>query len=190
MVKALIVGLFILSVIAITLFSLRSSSNSFPKGNTPKPEEKASVAQTTLSFSPDPLTVSEDTGKIDLIIDTGKENKVTAVQVAIKYNPRHLPSVDITPGSFFQNPIVLFKKIDDKKGIISFAVALPPGSGGENGQGTFAHITFTTERDSNEITGLQFLPETVVAATHINTSTLKEAINGRIVIQVPEKQPL
>ncbi len=65
-----------------------------------------SPAQTNLFLSPNPLIISSPSASVDLNIDT-KENKVTAVQLELSYDPQAIIITDITPSNFFTNPVVL-----------------------------------------------------------------------------------
>src|SRR5687767_6354561 len=67
------------------------------------------AAQSTLSILPNPASVSSPSGSVDVVLDSGT-NKATAVQLELSYDPKVLSNVDITPGNFFDNAIVLLKE--------------------------------------------------------------------------------
>ena|ERR1035437_2090897 len=100
-----------------------------PKVNAPvtttvKPIQ--SPVQTTLVISSEPIQDKVNPLKytVDVAIDSGQDN-VTAVQLELSYNPKALTNVDIAPGTFFNNPNILLKKIDPVNGRITYALGVP-----------------------------------------------------------------
>lgn len=165
--------LLILVLIGTVVFLLALSINT-----TQTPQETTviatpSPAQTVLSLS---SPVATGAGKqIDVNINTGN-NKVTAVQLELEYNPDELTNVDIEPASFFENPVVLFKTINEKDGRVSIAFGVPPGQSGVTGSGTVANLTFNVATVSGQTT-ISFLPKTLVSAEGIAKSVLKSTID-------------
>lgn len=138
---------------------------------TSKGKKQASYAHTTLKIG-DPIQASTTSAAYssDVDIETG-ENKITAVQIELSYDPEALTNVDIKPGVFVPNALVLLKKIDPVEGRITLALALPLGQKGIQGQGNVAVITFTQKENSTS--AVNFLPKTQVTAEGISQSVLK-----------------
>lgn len=132
----------------------------------PTPFQKA-----VLSFSPDPVLVSSGSSSVDAVIDTGG-NRVTAVQLELKYDPTALSQITITPSTFIPNATVLIKKIDTVNGRISYAVGIPPKQTPLMGTGTVATIRFVLS-DTAKQTTIDFLPKTLVTAEGLTPSVLK-----------------
>lgn len=174
----LIIFLVIATVLLVAL-AMAPTGSPLP---TPKlGEQKEEVADTTLSFSElyqdDESADASGAAQVslsDVLIDTGK-NKVTGVQLEIKYNPALLGSVDIVAGDFLQNPAVLLKRIDTEEGIISFALGTE--GDGLSGAGTVATITFVPRAGVRGETALEFLSKTSVVAEDVDKTVLKE-MNG------------
>lgn len=175
-----IILIIVLSVIAgIAVFVAVSPKNETP-GNVSQPAvvtlptPTPVMAYTTLSLLPNPLTISTASASVDVSIDT-KTNKVTAVQLEISYDPKKLVNVDIAPATFFDNPIVLVKKIDPKKGLITFALGISPTQTAKIGTGNVATITFTSAISKGGQTEIKVLPETLVTAEGVSSSVLKSS---------------
>lgn len=130
-----------------------------------------SYAHTTLMFS-EPVNANFGNYTTSVNIDSG-QNKVTAVQLEISYDPKVLTNVDIKPGPFIQNPIVLLKKVDQANGRISLALGIPLGQKGIAGTGTVAVISFNQTATAKGSTVINFLPKTAVTAQGIAQSVLK-----------------
>lgn len=143
-------------------------------------------ASTTFSFSPNPLIISSPSGSVDIMVDTNS-NKLTASQFEIQYDPTLITTVDITPGTFFANPVVLYKNIDVKNGKISFAFGIQPTGDEKQGEGTLATITFKSLMNTTgQDTTFTFLPKTQASQQGILTSVLKNAEDVTITyIQAP-----
>jgi len=117
-------------------------------------------AQTELSLSA-PIKTANGYSS-DVLISSGN-NKTTAVQLEISYDPKVLTNVDIKTGSFFTTPAVLLKKIDTADGLISYALGINPGQKPTGGNGVVATITFST------------VPGTTATQTPINFELKTEA---------------
>lgn len=144
------------------------------------------VYQVTLGFSPNPLLLSPSLptgqGSLDVIIDTGNK-KATAVQLELSYDPKVLSSVQLSPGTFFDNPIELIKNIDVDNGKISYAVAIAPNGIEKQGKGVVATVKFLANVQAVKATQISFLPKTLVTAAGITTSILKSSSPGSILFQ-------
>jgi flagellar basal body-associated protein FliL len=133
----LLLVLITLGLLAIALLPIIKS----PTVTKPTPATLA-YAQTTLSFSP-PVNAALNSYSTDVLISTG-DNKTTAVQLEISYDPKILTNVNVLPGAFFTSPVVLLKKIDTVNGRISYALGINPSQKPTGGSGTVATISFST----------------------------------------------
>lgn len=185
MARKTIVLIVVLAVAALGLTLLAIPSQNKPKPVAQLPKVTPNPLQTvlTISSAPVPLIASQSSFKTDVIINTG-QNKVTAVQLELAYDPKVLGQVDINPGAFFIDPTVVIKKIDEKEGRISFALKISPNQsgvlgGGVLGQGILAVINFKVEPSQKQTpTSILFLPKTEVSSQDLPGSTLKSTINA------------
>lgn len=176
---ALIIALFAITV-ALIVLAVFPVTQRTSISITPTPT--VSPAQTVLAFGPPVASTSAIASasaiySIDINILTGT-NKVNAVQLELSYDPDILVNVDIVPGDFFINPVVLLKNIDDTTGRISYALALSPGENGKQGTGTIATLKFNAL--SKTPTPVIFLAKTQVAAEGVQTSVLKSTIDTTV----------
>lgn len=176
----LILGLAAITILLIVVAVTPKKQITSPQ--TPKavitPEIKK--ANTLLSFSPASLSVSSNSGSLDVTIDP-KGDKITGVQLEIKYDPAVLSDVNITPSDLFKNALVLRKNIDKTKGDISFVLGVPPTTDAEKGEGKVAVITFNVLDKTNGQTVVRFLPDTLVTAEGLNYSVLKKTTDATII---------
>lgn len=153
---------------------------------TPPPEARPTPplpAQTVLSISPNPIVVSPNSsGSANILIDTG-ENQVTAVQFEITFDPKVIGNVDVAPGTFFANPLVLLRNVAQKKGTVSFAIGIQPTGNAKRGQGSVATLTFQVVSSTSQSSPLTFREETLVTATGATASVLKTALGSSIFIK-------
>lgn len=138
------------------------------------------VAKTIIFLSPNPLVTSSTSATVDVNIDT-KGNNITAVQLELSYDPRLLTVVDASPSGFFNNPLVLLENIDTQNGKISYALAIPPAGAPKRGSGIVATISFKTKMDVGQKTEINVLPKTMVTATGVTSSVLKQARGTTII---------
>lgn len=111
------------------------------------------------------------------------QNKpVTAVQLALSYNPQVLSSVTINPGQFFTNPVVLSNTVDPHKKMIFYVLAIRPNQQPPTGIGDLATITYTVNFGVASTISLEFLPQTKITELGIEESILKRAIGIEIPI--------
>ncbi len=153
---ALIASVFLaVGILSIFLFfsKKKNVSVSPPSATSVMPEDKTGIAQTTLAFSPSPYALTATTGSLAITI-ASDSNKITAAQLEISYDPTMLTNITITPGTFFDNPLVLLKNIDSKNGKIFYAIALQPTAQAKSGAGTLATITFTSTLTPSQKTQL------------------------------------
>jgi len=192
---ALIIGLIALTVILL-FAATRSGQQPKPTQPTPSTTPAASPsptppAYTTLQLSPNPITVSTaGTGKAEILIDT-YQNTATGVQVELSYDPKAITNIVMTPGAFFNNPLIIpqWNKIDQQTGRISHAQVLPPSQTGVKGKGVIATMTFSRVPNSGLTqTQLQFMPKTAVTQSGVNPSVLKSSAGTTINLGVTTAQ--
>lgn len=187
---ALIGGLFIVTAI---LIYMAVSPN---KGVVPTPlisrPTPAPVASSTLTLSPNPLTLSSQSGSVNVDLNSGV-NRVTGVQLELQYDPNVLTNVDVNPGTFFDNPLVLSKNIDTEKGLISYMIAIQPINGSpKKGTGTVATIIFNAQGAPGQTSEIKFREKTAVSAftdtgAAIPSSVLKTDTGTIIQFTFPEE---
>ena len=151
---------------------------------------KLPPAVTTIALSSTPdFAATSSSYSLDVKISSG-ENKVTAVQLEMSYDPKAINVTDILPGTFLNNPIVLLKKIDEQNGRVSYAVAIKPGDEIISGNGTIAKLVFKPVLGSKlATTEINFLPTTEVAAAGNAKSSLKSALGTTINLSTLGQQP-
>lgn len=157
----------ILIVSAAGLLALSLNTKTTPTTAVP-----VSIAQTTLVMTP-PVASTSGLLNSDIRINTNS-NAVNAVQVELSYDPKDLGDVDITAGTFFKNPLELFKKIDTQNGRISYAVGVALGEKGVAGSGIVAKLSFSKIRTVGT-TSISFLPKSLVTSSGISQSVLRSA---------------
>lgn len=172
----LVVGLVILTgvLLAISLYSKGPS----PISSIIKKDEENNFAKTSLVLSEE-VRKSSVSGvyEMDVNIDSD-DNEVTGAQLELSFDPKVLGKVDIKPGSFLSNPVVILKKIDTASGKITYMLGNQLGEPGVKGQGTIAVISFS--KTGNEETFIDFLPQTIVTAQGLDQSVLKETVSAVI----------
>ena len=129
----------------------------------------------TLSLSPALLSASSQPSQVAVLIDAGGQN-ATAAQIELSFDPKKITSVDIAApktAPFFDNALVLKKKIDVEKGRVSFAIGINPTANPKTGSGTVAILSFRTNLLAGEQTTIQFLPQSLVTAIGVSESILK-----------------
>ncbi len=181
----LIIGLFIITSILILLAVYPITQK--PNVSTGPVPTVTPVAQTVLVFAPPVALVSTSsavpTYSMDVNLLSGR-NRVNAVQLELSYDPKVLTNVDVKPGAFFTNPIVLLKNVDETAGRISYALALSPVTGGKIGTGTIAVLTFSSNAPGQK-TSIKFLSKTQVTAQGIRASVLKSTIDTTFTLSQP-----
>ena len=168
--------LLIIFLALITLALLYAAISS--KTNNPSPNKMQSVnteaAQTTLEISPNLIKDATSSAyKTVVSINTG-QNKVTSVQLELSFDPNVLTKVDILPGTFFENPNIFLKTVDEVNGRISYAIGVLPCQDGVSGKGILANISFSTLPSLKNIsTTINFEPKTQVSGEDSSVSILK-----------------
>jgi hypothetical protein len=165
-----------LIVVTIVLLGLALYTQN-PSAPTPTVKQPASpsYARSSLRLTPPANSPSlPNTYSADITIATGGD-KITGAQLELSYDPKVLTDVQIKPGTFIQNPVILLKKVDETNGRISLAIGIPLGGTPPTGAGTVATITFNEVSTATGSTIIDFLPKTAVTATGIAQSVLKSS---------------
>lgn len=171
----LVSGLVILTVVLLVISLTSKNFSQLPKNFE---TAKTDIAHTSLSISEEPRTSSiSGTYETDVIINSDKD-KISGVQLELVFDPKILTKVDIKPGSFIKNPVVIIKKVDVANGRISYALANKPGENPVKGMGTIAVISFSKVEIAD--TNISFLPHTEVASPGITLSVLKKTSSAVI----------
>lgn len=171
----------ILVLIIVTIGLVWLSVYTIPSQKPPTVTKQPVVlpfAKTTITLSSSPTATLADPSIyiLDTTIST-QDNKVTAVQLELSYDPKAITNVDILPGTFLNDPVVLLKNIDEKNGRISYAIAIKMGGEAVSGSGSVAQVQFSPVKGSNlTTTSINFLPKTKVSAEGQTKSVLKSAL--------------
>lgn len=177
-------GLIIILVIVTGFLLAIATNNPKPAPVTNAPVKKLPVVtpveHSSLSLSPNPLSLSSPSATIDVNIDSGI-NDATAVQIELSYDPKMITITDIKPGSFFENPLVLLKNINPQQGKLTYAVGISPSGNPKKGIGEVAVISFITNMTPGQKTELKTLPKTMVTASGVAISVLKQATGATII---------
>ncbi len=159
---SLIVVLLILTIVLVAVAILAKPQTSQQISiDEPTPTPTPLVpGRTSLTLTPDPLTVTASApSTLDIIINTGGNN-VRSVQLEIAYDPKAVTNVSLKPGTFFTNPSVLpIGGVNQNSGRITYALVPNSFTESKSGTGIVATMTFTplltTANPQTEITLLQ-----------------------------------
>lgn len=142
-------------------------------GETVKTPTAPTYAQTTITLSNPVESSTSGMYETNVEISTGS-NKTTAVQLELSYNPKELLNVEITPGEFFTDPVVLLRKVDEVTGRISLAIGIEPVGEAVSGTGIVASISFELNSGITS-SSINFIDKTQVSAESELKSVLKSA---------------
>lgn len=133
---------------------------------------------TTLSFSPQSMTIpASASGQFDILVNAGT-NKLTAVQLEIAYDPTIMQNVTLTPGTFFSSKNVLLNKVDTANGRISFAIGITTNEEPVIGTGHVATLTFVRTDVPTASSSVSLLPKSLATQLGVKTSVLKSTKNA------------
>lgn len=118
------------------LHSLTGESSGEKVPSTTPRAEVTPAHTASLFLSPNTLTLDKNKeATVSVVVSSTGE--LTGVELHLTYDPKVLTVSQISPGDFFQNPSVLFEKIDSQKGEAVYTLGtLTPLSG----KGTVARI--------------------------------------------------
>ncbi len=159
---------------------------------TSAPTKKPIPAYTTLQVTPEKLSLSSNSGSLDIMINTGtgnKTNAVTAVQLELQYDPKMITGVTIVPGTFISNATPLVNTIDQTTGRITYALAISPSGTGVTGKGRVVSLRFQSLIPNGSSTTVSLLPSTLVTAQGIGDSVLLKATSATISVGPVEATP-
>lgn len=161
------------------------TSTTNPNQPTPTP-----AAQTLLALSPNPVNATTGTNEVLVQIDSGS-NAVTTVQLEIAYDPKLITNVKVTPESFLSSAVELLNKNDPTTGRLSFALGILPSQPAKTGKGVVAKITFNARTSTllTRDTELTLLPKSLVTASGVSTSVLKDAKSTKIILPTTGTAP-
>jgi hypothetical protein len=143
--------------------------------------------RSSLYFSPNSLTIIPgQTASIDIVLNTeGAPPEVAQLELA--YDPNIITNVQIVPGNFFTNAIVVLQNINEKTGRISYVVEKSLLQEIEyKSTGTLATLNFKTI-PLLKSTSLSFLPKTAVR-TKEDINTLQSIYEAKIFIGIQHVQ--
>lgn len=152
-------------------------------GEVVKTPTTPTYAQTTITLSNPVESSKSGTYQSNVEVNTGS-NKVTAVQLELSYNPDELLNVDIVSGTFFTDPVVLLKRVDEVTGRISLAIGIQPNGTAVNGTGTVASITFKPNTGVVS-SSINFIDKTQVSAESELKSVLKSTTGVTFNVVLP-----
>lgn len=162
-------------------------------------EEQDTLAKGTLSLAPDVQSLLPgQTGAVEVFITT-ENSTPTIIQFEIAYDPLTVTPLQITPGAYFTNPIVVLNSVNPRNGRISYALKCsadykkdPNAKCGNNQVDSVARITFTVNPGIrlNETT-FDILPKTLLETKEANKVILQTK-NAKINIEgivIPPASP-
>lgn len=173
-------GFFWLASVKKPTITQNSKSKVLP---TPVPAKtEKPVSQTILMFGNLSALSSSKTYSLPIIIQAEK-NAVTGIQIELNYDPQAITSVNIAPGSFFTNPVILFKTIDIVNGRVSYAIGINPQNQGiKKKEGIAAILSFKASSPISQTTAISFLENSLVTTEEIDGSILNSTIPTQFVL--------
>jgi hypothetical protein len=188
----LIFALFIITVVLLMMAIYQPKAVNITAQITPTPNSP--IAQTVLSVGIPSLVTSPAASSSPILqpgvlnyslpieISTG-QNKATAIQLELQFDPLLLTNVEITPGPFFTKPTIFLNQIDNKTGRISYAFGV--ATAGVRGKGIAANLFFSVRSKVPEKTAIIFLPKTLVTAEGVSESVLtKDTLVGNFTVGI------
>ncbi len=127
----LLLAVLLLGLTGLLIFSKKQNTVTTISNNslvTPTPTPQIPVNKQTLLFLSTPIgqIVIGSTVQIPILVSTasglGQNNKLSALQFNLNFDPKVLQVQDLVAGDFFTSPTVLLKTIDNQKGQISYAL--------------------------------------------------------------------
>lgn len=176
----------VLVVITGILLILSLTAKKPDSTSTPIAQNANEIAQSHLSFSNE---IRESSGsatyETDIILNSNG-NQITQTQLELSYDPDILTLVDIKPGTFIKNPVIIQKSINTTDGRIKFWIGINPGANPVQGSGAVATLVFS--KSSSGAAQINFLPKTSVSGTGTDQSVLRNTNSGYFDI-LPTKKP-
>ncbi|MBI5045208.1 MAG: hypothetical protein HZC02_04740 [Candidatus Levybacteria bacterium] len=185
----LIIVLLILTIILVMVAILTKPQKPQQISTTdPTPTPTPLVpGRTSLSLTPNPLSVSGSTSStLDIAIDTGG-NEVRSVQLEIAYDPKAITNVTLKPGTFFTNPSVLpIGGVNPNSGRVTYALVPNSSNESRSGTGIVATMTFTPLLTStNPKTEISLLEKSLVSGEARGQNVLIKTTGTTIILKNP-----
>lgn len=184
---ALVALVFVIVIVLIVTINLGT-----PKKTTVTPSvmpeptvvtEIAPQANTVMFLSPNPVDLTNSPqGSVDVVLDSN-DNDVTGVQIELQYDPQAITNVSIVPGTFFKQSLELLKKVDSTKGKVIYLLGNSFSQPPVRGKGVVAKVSFQkVSGTSMKETPLTVLPTSLVSATGIDKSVLKNSVSTKVLL--------
>lgn len=106
-------------------------------------------------------------------INVKTKQPISGLQLVLAYNPSLLSNISITPGDFFDHPIILQNSADAAKGTIYYTLSINPKSAQIFGEGTVAILHYSGI-PTGVSTTLSVLPQTKITSQGVNDSVLSK----------------
>ncbi len=172
----------VLATIGLVYLAVSSSTVKEEKQQTSVTKDSLVYAQTEIRFADTPYETTNEVTfakeyNLDANVTTGN-NKITAVQFELTYDPKALTNVDIKLGNLNKEWTELIKKIDPVNGTITYAVGIALGQRGISGTGSIATLTFNKVYGFKGETKIRFQPKAQTTAEGISKSVLRKTVNA------------
>lgn len=179
------IGLVVLTCLVLVLLVLIIGKTNKPFQNpgssTPTPSYHAD-ATIQLQLTQLGATLGKTTIPSQVAVNiTSGTNHIRGAQFSIQYDPKYIQNVDIKPGPYLQNPLELSKKIDPKAGIVSYAIAVQPGTKASIGKGTIALISFQLAQNvTGTSTTMAFTGQPIIISADTLANVMQSSTNADI----------
>lgn len=185
--KTFFTVIIILLIILLSIVFINKKSSNEPTTQqlqtitqaTVSPTLPPSVPQTIFQLFPNPAQPDSE-GNIDIEVSMNSyNNRVTAVQFTVQYDPAALHFVSIIPDDAFYNAAVLNKIINETTGTITYSLMLPHQLMNQPARGNYdiAEIEFTAKHPGT--TSAKILSGSVTSPD--STSSVLKSIAGTTV---------
>jgi hypothetical protein len=143
---------------------------------TPQPTNSNTQAATTLSLSARSSTVNLNQNlPVNVQINTGT-NSVIGLELDVTFDRTKFAVQDFTAGSFFSNPDITNKVLDNTNGRARLTLATPPGTSAKQGSGTVAVLMF--KAIDTGTTRVDFGANNLVAAINMSGINALRSVTG------------
>lgn len=152
---------FLISIIAASAFIITQGGKRISQRTaTPTP---TNLQQTAVTLAPQSLTVQAGQLATVQVMIQNQQSAPAIVQLELTYDPTALTNVTVVPGNFFSQPNILFARINQSVGRISYVLQTNNATSPLNPTGPVAIISFVPSAyATNAQTHMSFLPKSVV----------------------------
>jgi hypothetical protein len=151
----------LIAVVTISVFIIMQGGkglSSFSSKPTP-----TTVQQTALLITPQAITVQPNQITTAQVMIQNSKSAPAIVQLELAYDPIALTNVTIVPGNFFSQPNILFSRINQSAGRISYVLQPNSTTTQLNTTAPVAIISFVSSGYATSAqTQMSFLPKSVV----------------------------